>query len=202
MGSGFKTFVAGAVLTAADVNGYLMKQTNIVCTSGTRPSSPEEGETIYETDTDRFLTYSGSAWVRTIETSTWNDYSASLAWTSSGTAPALGNSVVVARYIQQGKLCIFGFRITFGSTATYGTGTYSFSLPVNAGGTRYYCGSAYCRDTSAAANGHFPGLVIIDSVLSATTLQIANVNAIIGPTVPFTWTSTDHLSMTVAYETV
>lgn len=34
-----------------------------VCTSGTRPSAPAEGLTIYETDTDRVLTYNGTAWV-------------------------------------------------------------------------------------------------------------------------------------------
>lgn len=34
-----------------------------VCTSSTRPASPYEGQVIYETDTNRTLTYSGSAWV-------------------------------------------------------------------------------------------------------------------------------------------
>lgn len=58
----FKTFTAGSVLTAADVNDYLMKQTVIVCTSGTRPGSPNEGMTIFETDTDRLQVYDGSAW--------------------------------------------------------------------------------------------------------------------------------------------
>ena len=53
----FKTFVAGAVLTASDVNTYLAKQAVVVCTSTTRPSSPPEGMTIYETDTDKLLTY-------------------------------------------------------------------------------------------------------------------------------------------------
>ena len=53
----FKTFVAGAVLTASDVNTYLAKQAVIVCTSGTRPTSPPEGMTIYETDTDKLLVY-------------------------------------------------------------------------------------------------------------------------------------------------
>lgn len=60
----FKTFTAGAVLTASDVNTYLMKQSVIVCTSGTRPSSPVEGMMIVETDTDRVLVYDGSAWQR------------------------------------------------------------------------------------------------------------------------------------------
>lgn len=61
----FKTFTAGAVLTASDVNTYLAKQAVVVCTSTTRPSSPPEGMVVYETDTDRMLTYvsSTTGWV-------------------------------------------------------------------------------------------------------------------------------------------
>jgi hypothetical protein len=61
----FKTFTAGAVLTASDVNTYLAKQAVVVCTSGGRPSSPPEGMVIYETDTDKLLTYTTSTtgWV-------------------------------------------------------------------------------------------------------------------------------------------
>lgn len=33
-----------------------------VCTSATRPSSPYEGQTIYETDTDRIRTWDGTNW--------------------------------------------------------------------------------------------------------------------------------------------
>jgi hypothetical protein len=33
-----------------------------VCTSGTRPASPFEGQMIYETDTDKVLVWNGSAW--------------------------------------------------------------------------------------------------------------------------------------------
>lgn len=33
-----------------------------VCTSTTRPVSPYEGQSIYETDTDRVLVWNGSAW--------------------------------------------------------------------------------------------------------------------------------------------
>lgn len=36
--------------------------TNIICTSGTRPSSPVEGTEIYETDTNRKYRYDGSNW--------------------------------------------------------------------------------------------------------------------------------------------
>lgn len=58
---GFKTFTS-TTLSAADVNGYLMQQANIICTSATRPASPVEGMIVNETDTDRILRYSGTAW--------------------------------------------------------------------------------------------------------------------------------------------
>jgi hypothetical protein len=34
----------------------------IICTSSTRPAAPFEGQTIYETDTKKELTYTGAAW--------------------------------------------------------------------------------------------------------------------------------------------
>ena len=61
----FKTFADGVALPAADLNTYLAKQAVIVCTAGTRPASPIEGMTIYETDTDGYLLYNGTAWLRT-----------------------------------------------------------------------------------------------------------------------------------------
>src|ERR1044072_1879724 len=39
-----------------------MNQSVIVCTSGTRPSSPGAGMTIYETDTDLYRRWTGAAW--------------------------------------------------------------------------------------------------------------------------------------------
>lgn len=54
----YKTFVAGDVLTASDVNTYLAKQAVIVvANSASRPSSPTQGMTVYEQDTNRLLTY-------------------------------------------------------------------------------------------------------------------------------------------------
>ena len=79
----FKTWSVGDVLTASDVNAYLMQQTVIVCTSGTRPSSPVTGMTIYETDTDLYRRWTGS-WVVNIMPKT--TYLASDQSTSSTTA--------------------------------------------------------------------------------------------------------------------
>lgn len=66
-GAGFKTFAAGEVLTADDVNTYLMQQTVMVFASEsartTAIASPSEGMFTYLSDTDAFERYTGSAWV-------------------------------------------------------------------------------------------------------------------------------------------
>lgn len=62
MGSGIKTWATGDVLTANDINGYLMRQATVTCTSGTRPSSPVTGQPIYETDTKDIRVWDGAAW--------------------------------------------------------------------------------------------------------------------------------------------
>ena len=65
-GLGFKTFTTGEVLTAANVNGYLMQGILVFATAAARDSaitSPQEGQACYLKDTDAVLTYSGSTWV-------------------------------------------------------------------------------------------------------------------------------------------
>lgn len=65
-GLGFKTFVTGEVLTAADTNGYLMQGVNVFANAAARTAaitSPQEGQMSYLKDTNSTEYYSGSAWV-------------------------------------------------------------------------------------------------------------------------------------------
>ena len=66
-GSGFLTFTDGSILTAAQVNGYLMKQAVMYfATAAARSSaitSPEEGMVTYRADSDVIEYYNGTAWV-------------------------------------------------------------------------------------------------------------------------------------------
>ena len=65
-GLGFKTFVTGDVLTAADVNGYLMQGVLVFASAAARDSaitSPEEGQFAYTKDTNGLWYYDGAAWV-------------------------------------------------------------------------------------------------------------------------------------------
>lgn len=52
-------------MNASGGNAWQPVGNRIVCASTTRPSSPFEGQEIYETDTQKTLVYSGSAWVET-----------------------------------------------------------------------------------------------------------------------------------------
>ena len=64
---GFKTFVAGDVLTAEQVNTLLMSQAIPVfaneAAAGSAIASPQEGQHRFLKDTDAFQYYTGSAWV-------------------------------------------------------------------------------------------------------------------------------------------
>jgi len=65
-GAGYKTFAAGDVLLAAEVQTYLMDQSIPVFASSTARdaaiTSPTEGQHVFLKDTDAFQVYSGSAW--------------------------------------------------------------------------------------------------------------------------------------------
>jgi hypothetical protein len=65
-GLGFKDFVTGEVLTAGDVDGYLMQGIWVFANATARDAavtSPQEGNSCYLKDTDVIQVYSGSAWV-------------------------------------------------------------------------------------------------------------------------------------------
>jgi trimeric autotransporter adhesin len=64
-GQGFKTFTTGEVLTAGDVNGYLMQGINVFADATARDAAitaPAEGQFAYTRDNNSLWYYTGSAW--------------------------------------------------------------------------------------------------------------------------------------------
>jgi hypothetical protein len=64
-GSGFKTFTTGDVLTASDVNGYLMQNAWVFADAAARTAavtSPQQGNLSFLKSTNSLEYYSGSAW--------------------------------------------------------------------------------------------------------------------------------------------
>ena len=65
-GLGFKTFTTGEVLTAANVNGYLMQGVLVFASTAARDAaitSPQEGQFAYTKDTNGLWYYDGAVWV-------------------------------------------------------------------------------------------------------------------------------------------
>jgi|694.fasta_scaffold12262_13 hypothetical protein len=65
-GLGFKTFTTGEVLTAGDVNGYLMQGILVFASTAARDAAitaPQEGQFAFTKDTNGLWYYDGAAWV-------------------------------------------------------------------------------------------------------------------------------------------
>lgn len=88
-GLGFRTFVPGEVLTAANVNGYLMEQAVMVFSSASARTAaiaaPSEGMISYLTDTNATQFYDGAAWVSLVSNALFTAARQLLSSTASGT---------------------------------------------------------------------------------------------------------------------
>lgn len=130
-------------------------------------------------------------------TDAWTDYSGTLAWTTSGTNPAIGNGTIQARYLQAGKLVIYVGVITMGSTTTFGSASWLVSVPVAPSTAALGMGAAMCFDSSTGANKQAAAA----ELASATNLQFfASTLGVVGATAPFTWATSDFLRWTIVYE--
>ena len=82
---------------------------------------------------------------------TWDIYVPTVTGT---TNPSIGNGVLTGRYLRLGKTIICTIVMQMGSTTTYGSGTWTITLPVAsvwASQTDVSMGSAHLFDTSATA---------------------------------------------------
>ena len=92
-GLGFKDFQTGEVLTAADVDGYLMQGIWVFDDAAARDAavtSPEEGNFAFLKDTNVTTFYDGAAWVNVDTTGMTNPMTttADIIYSSSGSTPA------------------------------------------------------------------------------------------------------------------
>ena len=118
----------------------------------------------------------------------WTPYTPT--WRASGTQPVLGNGSLIGVYTRAGRSIDFRIGIAMGSTTTYGTGTYSFDLPVPAatGEVGYVAGRAAMVDASAGVRA---GRDVLIGTATAINLS-SEAGAFVGQTVPWTWANTDY----------
>lgn len=127
----------------------------------------------------------------------WSSYTPT--WTASGTAPSIGNGTLEGAYQQIGKTVFWRMRFQAGSTSTYGTGNYHFSLPVSAAAGVVVLGNGYGYDSSTnAINTAFTAYLISGKVMGIYTGTGGAYYW--GQTVPWTWANGDQWLIAGSYE--
>ena len=127
---------------------------------------------------------------------TWDTYTPT--WTGTSN-PSIGNGVLTGRYLRLGKTIICTIVMQMGSTTTYGSGTWTITLPVEsvwASQTNVSMGSAHLFDTSATARK--TGQVF--NVGQSTVRIVTDSATLVGTAVPWTWATGDVLSLDLVYE--
>ena len=186
MGSGFKDFSPGGILTAADVDGYLMRQTVMTFASDAARNAAlasvlDEGMVVYLEDApNRMMYYDGTTWQYL-----WSD---AVAFTPSWSNLTVGSGTHTASYWYLGNSVHFQVLFSLGVGSAVGS-TPSMTLPNSHVAVGYTAGSATYHRVSAT--GFWSGGWVISNGQNAVTLS--------GPTgtpastAPFTWASGDNI---------
>ena len=126
-GLGFKTFTVGEVLSAADVNGYLMQGVLVFATTAARDAaitSPQEGQFAFTKDTNSLFYYDGAAWVASGATGDIEGVTAGTGISGGGTSGTVTVTNSMATAIDaKGDLIVGTGADTFSRLAA-GTNTY------------------------------------------------------------------------------
>ena len=115
-------------------------------------------------------------------------------WTGSSTNPVIGNGTLSGVFSVHNGLCQVTIQMTAGSTTTFGSGVWSFALPITNRSTLGVYGSARALDSGVS---YYVGTAEIGATLVAVTFDATSTQA--QSTVPFTWSTSDSLFLTVTY---
>lgn len=121
-------------------------------------------------------------------------------WAATGTQPSIGDGTLNGRYVLRGKMCLVDIHLLMGSTTTYGSGNWSFTIPFAAASAGVdFLGEYVCTDVSGNRYTRTAVLVGGGTAL-AYSLGNNDANLYLTPTYPFTWAAGDILRIQAEYE--
>lgn len=170
----------------------------------TEPTDLSSGETSLYTKTDGNVykkAYGGDE-ILIPAGGVWQDWTP--VWTASTTNPSIGNGTLV------GKNCVIGntvhliIGLVCGSTTTFGSGGWSFSLPfpvkAQTNINQTFIGQVIARDASPAGNYLFFCRVTRYATVINAFFNVSSSSTIITGTSPLTWAESDQLFLQLTYE--
>jgi len=128
----------------------------------------------------------------------WNSFTTS--WTAATTNPAIGNGTIASSYSQIGKIVNFRIVLTAGSTTTFGTGFYGFTVPVTAAAA---AAGSYTTIGNTLALDFSSTLVYEATTCLATTTSLIvryQTAGLLAPTAPVTFAVSDIIVINGTYQ--
>lgn len=125
----------------------------------------------------------------------WTSYTP--VWTGATTNPVLGNGTLVGAYKAIGKTLFFRLRMVAGSTTTFGSGLWSFTLP--AGFSVASAQAAGAIVVNAAATVRYPGAAYL-TVAAGVNRVVTDGSSGLNATQPFTWNTSCQVVVCGVYE--
>jgi len=168
-GLGFKDFTTGEVLTAADVDGYLMQNIWVFATATARDAavtSPQEGNFAFTKDNNSLWYYDGAAWVASGATGDIEGVTAGIGISGGGTSGTVTVTNSMATAIDaKGDLVA-------------GTGADTFAkLTVGANGTVLTADSAEATGLKWATPAGGGGITLLSTTnLTSTSTTISSIS--------------------------
>lgn len=125
-------------------------------------------------------------------------------WTGALANPTIGNGTITGSYTQFGKLVIAEARIDPGSTTTFGSGTYSMTVPVamkpaSTSVERRQIGTGFLIDGNAGPRSYVMAVQQYDAT-TAVFVPDNNSGARWSPTSPFLFDQNSEFRMLLTYE--
>lgn len=120
-------------------------------------------------------------------------------WNASGTAPAIGNGSISGRAVREGMNLKIFITIVMGSTTTFGTGVYTFTLPSPYSSYTVKQAVGIARALDSGTNYRI-GVVVTSAGTPTFSVYSDAGSGQWSPTVPFTWATNDTILMQIDCE--